>query len=59
MQGEADVIYYDRWITDYFVELFIDCEIAEFAPFFVKLAETQLPRQIILERLSVALRNLQ
>jgi hypothetical protein len=53
------VPYDDRWLTDYFVELYTDCLIAGFARFFVRLAETALPRKIILERLSMALRTLQ
>ena len=51
--------YYDRWVTDYFVELYTDCVIAGFAGFFVPLAESALPRPVILERFKLALARIQ
>jgi hypothetical protein len=46
-------------LTDYFVELYTDCRIAGFAEFYVRLGKSRLPRRVILERLSLALRTLQ
>jgi hypothetical protein len=51
--------YRDRWTSDYHVELYTDCRVAGFDAFFVPLAESALPRRVILERFQTALHHLQ
>jgi hypothetical protein len=54
------MIYRDRWPpSDYHIELWFDCQLAGFPTFYVPLAETALPRRVILERLQTALRTVQ